>query len=403
MATINIGNQFSTYIADQGDTTYLLKAGDSATGFRGIDASTEAANRTFVINGELWGGDSGLRLIAADGSHDQIVIGATGSVGGEGYGLVANSDNLSIANHGFIGGRGNSGDGTGLRFVGEGASIENDGVIAGRTGISGLGSSGGQIVNRGTVVGATTGISLHADDVSDDRMKIVNEGSVSGHSYSVRTGDYSADTLINKGGLNGNVDLGGNADVFRNVGGHVNGVVDGGAGDDRYYIDNAKIEITELDNNGWDKLFSSASWTNETGIEEAYLTGKKNISLAGGSFGEYLFGNAGNNRIKGNEGGDKIDGGRGNDILTGSDGLAADASDIFIFRKGSGKDVVTDFQDGTDVMNLAAYKGLDAFSDLKGHIKQVGDDVVVSLLDGDQITLRDTQRADIGAGDFFFG
>lgn len=102
---------------------------------------------------------------------------------------------------------------------------------------------------------------------------------------------------------------------------------------------------------------------------------------------------------------DKITGGRGNDILTGDNGLVAAGAgdeDIFIFGNHSGKDVITDFHDGEDRIDLTGYSGLDSFADRKGHIKQIGEDLVVSLLNGDQLTLQDTQKADLDATDFEF-
>jgi Ca2+-binding RTX toxin-like protein len=170
-----------------------------------------------------------------------------------------------------------------------------------------------------------------------------------------------------------------------------------------FIVDNKSILLDEKSGEGFDRVKSSISWTLGDNIEEATLTGKKNINLTGNDSGSFLYGNAGNNKIKGDMGLDWITGGKGNDVLTGGDGVSAgDIADFFVFKPHSGKDVITDFQDGMDKINLQTYTGIDDFSDLKGHIKQSGDDLVVTLLDGDQITLRDMDKINLSETDFAF-
>ena len=73
-----------------------------------------------------------------------------------------------------------------------------------------------------------------------------------------------------------------------------------------------------------------------------------------GDIGEKtLYGGAGNDTLAGGIGEDTLDGGTGTDTLTGNG-----AADTFVIRSGDGSttladaDVVTDFQDGTDVIGL---------------------------------------------------
>ena len=76
---------------------------------------------------------------------------------------------------------------------------------------------------------------------------------------------------------------------------------------------------------------------------------------------DHIFGGAGNDTLTGKSGDDTLDGGTGTDTLTGGSG-----KDIFVIRAGDGSstladaDVVTDFNNGTDVIGL---DGL-VFSDL---------------------------------------
>jgi len=90
-----------------------------------------------------------------------------------------------------------------------------------------------------------------------------------------------------------------------------------------------------------------------------------------------------------------LDGGRGNDILTGGG-----SADEFVFKAGCGKDVITDFVDGADKIDLRNYKGIDAFGDLD--VKKHGNDLVIELAGDDTITLRNFDKADLSTADFTF-
>jgi Ca2+-binding RTX toxin-like protein len=112
--------------------------------------------------------------------------------------------------------------------------------------------------------------------------------------------------------------------------------------------------------------------------------------IAGSRYVDQLNGFAGN---------DVINGGLGRDILTGGAG-----ADIFVFTKGSGADVITDFNANNssashDLIDLSVYQGIDDFSDLSVH-KAAGD--VVLDLGADRIILNDVKVASIDAGDFSF-
>jgi Ca2+-binding RTX toxin-like protein len=94
-------------------------------------------------------------------------------------------------------------------------------------------------------------------------------------------------------------------------------------------------------------------------------------TLSGGDGADFLFGDAGNDVISGGNQSDNIHGSAGNDILNGnaggdffSGGLGKDfqtgggEADLFIFssraesRRGAARDVITDFADGIDTINL---------------------------------------------------
>lgn len=130
------------------------------------------------------------------------------------------------------------------------------------------------------------------------------------------TGDDTFDLLggkdrLNAGGGNDSVSGGAGADLL--IGGAGNDEVSGGAGNDTVRGGRGKDELTG--NRG-------------------------NDDLRGEGARDFLDGGAGR---------DRIDGGAGRDNLTGGG-----ARDVFIFDAGDGRDRVTDFQDGVDVIRLRA-------------------------------------------------
>jgi Ca2+-binding RTX toxin-like protein len=104
----------------------------------------------------------------------------------------------------------------------------------------------------------------------------------------------------------------------------------------------------------------------------------------------------------GGAGNDMLHGGQGNDLLLGGAG-----SDRFQFSGLNGTDRIADFQQGADKIDITGYgAALSSFSDLAGHIAQVGADVQVDLgakvTGAGMIVLQNTQLAAIGASDFTF-
>ncbi|CAH1657164.1 putative Serralysin [Hyphomicrobiales bacterium] len=88
-------------------------------------------------------------------------------------------------------------------------------------------------------------------------------------------------------------------------------------------------------------------------------------TLSGGPGADWLYGEAGNDILNGNKGGDHLHGGKGADTLNGQLGndtllgglgndtlTGGDGNDIFCMQPGGGIDIVTDFTQGEDVINL---------------------------------------------------
>ncbi|WP_257210241.1 Ig-like domain-containing protein [Nostoc linckia] len=107
--------------------------------------------------------------------------------------------------------------------------------------------------------------------------------------------------------------------------------------------------------------------------------GKDTIRGLGGN--DTLYGNNGNDTLYGGVGTDILNGGNGNDVLyggTGNDTLTGgNGADRFVLGIGEGKDTITDFQDGTDLLVLAG--GL-SFGQLT--ISNSGSNTLISLTNG---------------------
>jgi hypothetical protein len=96
------------------------------------------------------------------------------------------------------------------------------------------------------------------------------------------------------------------------------------------------------------------------------IGGSGNDILLGGAGDDILRGGTGNDRLEGGSGNDVLIGGAGNDILIGGSGndtlIGGEGDDIFVWKQGdqggkgmnlAAKDVVTDFGNGHDVLDLA--------------------------------------------------
>lgn len=144
---------------------------------------------------------------------------------------------------------------------------------------------------------------------------------------------------------------------------------------------------------GDDLLYGSAQADRLLGFggQDTLRGGKGNDVLAGGVGNDKLLGGEGNDLIRGDEGADYLRGGAGRDLLTGGAG-----SDHFVFGANDGRDKITDFQNGTDRLEIL---GDVKFSDL--HIAKLGTAVTVSF-EHTVITIDHTSLAAIGAEDFLF-
>ena len=161
-------------------------------------------------------------------------------------------------------------------------------------------------------------------------------------------------------------------------------LLEGGAGDDTYYVSTTKDVVVEGANQGTDTVVSSATWTLGANIENLELTNA-------GTFG---IGNSLDNIIKSDAGSQWLDGGAGNDVL-----IAGTGADIFSMENGGGHDTIIGFKNGVDNVHLNNY-GLTTFSQVQADLTQVGANVLLTLSPTDSIVFTNHKVSDFTAKDF---
>lgn len=370
----------TTYVLDDASNRYIN------SGYMFDLDATEGL--TFELGGALYSEDSIFRYgqQGQPAPAIQVHIGATGFMRGGSAGFMIAGDGSLFHNDGMVA----AGEGQAVEMDGDHITLENTGVLTtmGGNGVS-LQGSDLRLENSGTINGT-----VHMYSDAGSTSTLVNKGQLNSSSSAISSGQGD-DSVINFGQIRSNINMGLGEDRFIDKGGHVSGAIQGGGDDDLYVIKSADYDLRESAGGGFDTVKTFVSWTLDQEFESGRLMGKGNINLTGNQGGEFLYGNAGNNKIDGASGADWLDGGHGRDRLTGG----SDA-DHFVFHAGGGKDVITDFEDGSDQIVLQTYKGIDSFKDIA--VKQSGDDLVVKLLGGDEITIHNMHKADLTAGDFAF-
>ena len=197
--------------------------------------------------------------------------------------------------------------------------------------------------------------------------------------------DFSGDNVVNTGA---------GADLIL-LGSGVNYVASG-SGDDVVVVGMANDVV---------KLGAGDDWLWANGGNDNVRAGRGNDTvlgldgddtIAGGRGDDDLQGGNGMDVLRGGQDDDRLNGGADNDRLVGGDG-----ADTFVFEGGTGRDQISDFEDGIDMIEIdMASTGLTGFGDLT--LSQTGSRVLVELGNGDEIVLRNTLLADISAADFTF-
>ncbi|WP_276617279.1 calcium-binding protein, partial [Pseudomonas syringae] len=97
-------------------------------------------------------------------------------------------------------------------------------------------------------------------------------------------------------------------------------------------------------------------------------------SLNGEAGDDTLLGGAGNDTLSGGEGNDILDGGTGNDSLEGGKG-----SDIYVFRRGSGQDTISNYTYNDSTSNRLDVVRLEGLNTGDVSIRRESDDLVIQI------------------------
>lgn len=128
--------------------------------------------------------------------------------------------------------------------------------------------------------------------------------------------------------------------------------------------------------------------------------GAGNDKVFGGAGADQIKGEAGRDMLKGGAGKDDISGGKGADMIFGGKGddrLSGDqGADTFVFAKGHGSDVVTDFELGIDMISF----GRGASNERQLELTQDGADTLIAFRDV-EIRLEDVAVKELEANDSF--
>jgi len=151
-------------------------------------------------------------------------------------------------------------------------------------------------------------------------------------------------------------------------------------------------------------------------FEQLVLEGGKAIEGLGNNDDNLIIdNNTAANLIKGFGGADRIDGGlgkiqlyggAGDDIIysgAGNEKMWGEGGiDILAFRNGGGRDVIMDFTDLEDLIDLSSCNGIISAADLAGRVSMSFADTILTLDIGDVIRIKNFDMNDLQAGDFTF-
>lgn len=179
---------------------------------------------------------------------------------------------------------------------------------------------------------------------------------------------------------------------------------------DPFWSQNSDLPAAELEALGSTRLSDVIERNTDIGTmqDSAFLAydrvgGDERANLLSGSDGRDLLlglggrdrldGGAGDDQLVGGSGRDRLSGGSGNDVLEGGGDR-----DVFVFRTGSGHDVISDFTEW-DVVELSDAAG--RFRNLDFQETDAG--VVLTLADGGTVTFAGLSEDDLDRDNFLLG
>lgn len=435
--------------------TSLLSVGEtgivrsSERNYTNTTVYLSAGNNTLTNHGQIYGEyTTGILFEGGDntGTNFGTIAGTSGVFlglfGGTNDRFVNAGDIVATDNSGVISTRYNNGiyaEGDNTTIINQATgtitanSIDGAGIAVGH---GAYGGNGSQVWNHGTVTSLLYwGVDFSSLDALHSAV-LKNFGTISGGAGSFR-GNTTGDHVRNGGQMLGDVELGDGADRYDGRGGSVDGLINAGDGDDWVTggalgdtieggagrdvlggrdgddqisggtegdtINGGGGDDTLTGDNGADLIRGGAGADDIDGgsKNDTVYGGAGDDTVRGGKNNDQLFGQKGDDELFGETGNDTLNGGAGNDTLTGGDD-----SDTFVFGRSAGDDVILDFTDGSDVIDLTAY-GIQNFNRLNtlGAIRAEDGGVLIDLgaLGGSgSIWLDGFDIANLNNADFIF-
>ncbi len=412
--TVDGGDGADTVEAGVGDDVVAGGSGsDVVAGNTGDDVLDGNAGGDLIEGGEgndTINGHDGADLLRGGVGND--VIGA-----GAGADIVYGGDGADVINGAWGSDYLSGGNGWDSIYGGDGA----DEIVGGNGNDSLNGQNGSDRLEGGDGVDTLLG-GLGDDRLEGDRGWDSLDGGhgndyiLAGDGNDHASGGSGQDALFGGIGddiLSGQADndiLYGEAGADKLYGGDENDVLNGGLGGDTLdggngidtasYADATSRVFVRLNNAGPEHFQGEAVGDYLVSIENVYGS-RFNDILAGTSGDNVFWGDAGDDQFWGAGGNDDIFGGDGNDVLRGHQGqdrLTGGAGvDTFVFytTDGGGNDVITDFEDNIDRIDLRYYEFSGAAYVVQTHGTRVGDDVIFDFGGGDTLTVYNTTLAEI--------
>jgi Ca2+-binding RTX toxin-like protein len=306
------GDQVFEMVGQGNDTvytsiSYTLAAGQSIEALVLTDPSA-ALSLTGNALGQTIVGNAGANLLTGGGGSDYLV-----GLGGDDV-LVGNADAASTLEGG----------------------IGNDTYYVNRTGDSVIEAVGQGNDRVYASVSFTLGAGQEVETLSAADPSATTPIGLTGNALAqVITGNAGADVLVGGGGNDYLVGLGGDDILVGNA--DAASTLQGGTGNDWYYLLRTGDSIVEFAGEGNDRILTSVSYTLSAGQEIETLSAldpaaTTALGLTGNALGQVINGNAGANVLTGGGGNDYLVGLGGDDILIGN----ADASSTL--QGGTGND-----------------------------------------------------------------
>ena len=265
-------------------------------------------HHTAVIEGAVVGENDGIKLgdSAAVDNAQTVIVSEEGSVRGEDAGVDCLGYNTLIRNAGSI---------SGYNY---GVHLDSQAQFA------------SYVINEGDISSSAYGVQIEGFGSTYIR----NSGTISGTSAAIKSESVVAfDSVVNRGQIIGNVELGGGSDRYDGRQGLIDGSVYGEGGDDIL----------------------------RGGVEDDFMSGGQGLDTLFGNAGDdVLFGENDNDILRGGDGDDILLGGLGTSDPDGDDTLiGGNGADTMYGGGGSDRYVVNDLGDVVVESNVAGVDTVD--------------------------------------------